>query len=40
MSKGDLYSTGLNERREVLGHEYVDNGLAASDDFMTGSRMR
>jgi 4-carboxymuconolactone decarboxylase len=34
MSKGDLYSTGLAMRREVLGHEYVDSGLAASDDFM------
>jgi 4-carboxymuconolactone decarboxylase len=34
MSKSDLYSTGLHVRREVLGHEYVDGGLAASDDFM------
>ena len=34
MSKGDLYSTGLGVRREVLGDEYVDNGLAASDEFM------
>jgi 4-carboxymuconolactone decarboxylase len=34
MSKGDLYSTGLDVRREVLGDEYVDGGIAASDDFM------
>lgn len=36
MSKSELYSTGLNMRREVLGREYVDAGLAASDDFMMG----
>jgi 4-carboxymuconolactone decarboxylase len=34
MSKADLYSTGLEVRREVLGDEYVDSGLAESDDFM------
>ncbi|OKH80872.1 gamma carboxymuconolactone decarboxylase [Mycobacterium sp. ST-F2] len=36
MSKSELYSTGLNMRRDVLGPEYVDAGLAASDDFMMG----
>ena len=34
MNKDDLYSIGLDVRREVLGHEYVDGGLATSDDFM------
>jgi 4-carboxymuconolactone decarboxylase len=34
MGKGDLYATGLDVRRDVLGHEYVDGGLAVSDDFM------
>ena len=28
----ELYEIGLKTRREVLGREYVDNGLAASDD--------
>jgi 4-carboxymuconolactone decarboxylase len=30
----ELFETGLDTRREVLGREYVDDGLAASDDFM------
>ena len=34
MGKSDLYSTGLDMRQEVLGREYVDAGLAGSDDFM------
>ena len=34
MGKGDFYTTGLDVRRDVLGHEYVDGGLAESDDFM------
>ena len=34
MSEGDLYSIGIDVRREVLGREYVDGGLAESDDFM------
>src|ERR1700740_1200886 len=35
MQQGELYATGLDTRRDVLGHEYVDSGLAAADDFMT-----
>src|SRR4249919_1379635 len=34
MNQNDLHSTGLDTRREVLGHEYVDTGLAGSDEFM------
>ncbi|HSV39935.1 MAG TPA: carboxymuconolactone decarboxylase family protein [Nocardioidaceae bacterium] len=34
MDTSDLHATGLDMRREVLGHEYVDAGLAGSDDFM------
>ena len=34
MTKSDLYSTGLHTRRDVLGHDYVEAGLASSDDFM------
>jgi 4-carboxymuconolactone decarboxylase len=34
MSEGDLYAIGIDVRREVLGSEYVDGGLAESDDFM------
>ena len=30
----ELFETGLTTRREVLGSAYVDDGLAASDDFM------
>jgi 4-carboxymuconolactone decarboxylase len=30
----DLFETGLEIRRAVLGSEYVDGGLAAADDFM------
>jgi 4-carboxymuconolactone decarboxylase len=29
-----LFQEGLNVRREVLGREYVDGGLAKADDFM------
>ena len=31
--KGDLFERGLAVRREVLGAEYVDQSLAAADDF-------
>ena len=34
MTKSDLHSTGLGTRRDVLGHDYVEAGLASSDDFM------
>lgn len=34
MDKGDLHATGLDMRRQVLGGEYVDAGLAESDEFM------
>ena len=34
MSRDDLLATGLDVRRDVLGAEYVDGGLAESDDFM------
>ena len=34
MNKSDLHSTGLDTRRDVLGHDYVEAGLANSDDFM------
>ena len=34
MTKSDLYSTGLDTRRAVLSHDYVEAGLASSDDFM------
>src|SRR5882757_9664716 len=34
MNTSDLHSTGLDTRREVLRHDYVDAGLASSDDFM------
>jgi 4-carboxymuconolactone decarboxylase len=36
MSDEDLYSVGLDVRRDVLGADYVDAGLATSDDFMMG----
>jgi 4-carboxymuconolactone decarboxylase len=29
----DLFETGLEIRRAVLGREYVDNAIAAADDF-------
>jgi 4-carboxymuconolactone decarboxylase len=32
-SHKDRYADGLNTRREVLGAEYVDKGMAAVDDF-------
>ena len=32
-SRKDLYETGLNIRREVLGSEYVDNSLKNATDF-------
>lgn len=31
--KGDLFERGLAVRREVLGADYVDQSLAAADDF-------
>jgi 4-carboxymuconolactone decarboxylase len=34
MNTSDLHSTGLDTRRDVLGHDYVEAGLASSDDFM------
>jgi 4-carboxymuconolactone decarboxylase len=36
MDNDDLFSIGLDARREVLGNDYVDSALAASDDFMMG----
>jgi 4-carboxymuconolactone decarboxylase len=30
----DLFDTGLNIRRQVLGADYVDNSLASADEFM------
>jgi 4-carboxymuconolactone decarboxylase len=35
MNEADLYERGLELRRDVLGAEYVDSGLARSDDFMS-----
>ena len=29
----DLFETGLNQRKATLGAEYVENNLAAADDF-------
>jgi 4-carboxymuconolactone decarboxylase len=34
MSDRSLFETGLEIRREVLGADYVDTGLAEADDFM------
>jgi 4-carboxymuconolactone decarboxylase len=34
MNEKDLHSTGLDTRRDVLGHGYVDASLAGSDEFM------
>ena len=34
MNEHDLHSTGLDARRDVLGHEYVGASLAGSDEFM------
>jgi 4-carboxymuconolactone decarboxylase len=34
MNVSDLHSTGLDARRDVLGRDYVEAGLASSDDFM------
>ena len=34
MNENDLHSTGLDTRRDVLGHEYVGASLASSDEFM------
>lgn len=31
--KGELFERGLEVRREVLGADYVDQSLAAADDF-------
>lgn len=31
--KGELFERGLQVRREVLGADYVDQSLAAADDF-------
>lgn len=33
MNQNDLHSTGLDTRRDVLGHEYVGASLASSDEF-------
>ena len=32
-SHKERYADGLKTRREVLGAEYVDKGMAAVDDF-------
>jgi 4-carboxymuconolactone decarboxylase len=34
MHQSDLYFAGLETRRDVLGDDYVQAGLASSDDFM------
>lgn len=34
MNQSDLHTTGLDTRRDVLGDDYVEAGLASSDDFM------
>jgi 4-carboxymuconolactone decarboxylase len=34
MSDRSLFETGLEIRRDVLGADYVDGGLAQADDFM------
>ena len=34
MPDNDLFETGIEVRREVLGAEYVDDNLAKSDGFM------
>jgi hypothetical protein len=34
MAENDLFNKGLEIRRDVLGKEYVDGGLAKADDFM------
>jgi 4-carboxymuconolactone decarboxylase len=34
MSDRSVFETGLEIRREVLGADYVDAGLAEADDFM------
>ena len=34
MTESDLFKTGLEKRREVLGAKYVDANLGASDEFM------
>ena len=31
--ESDTYKAGLAMRREVLGHQYVDDALAQADDF-------
>jgi 4-carboxymuconolactone decarboxylase len=33
-SDSDLFKTGLDVRRDVLGKDYVDGSLAKADDFM------
>lgn len=33
-SDSDLFNTGVEVRREVLGKEYVDSSIAKADDFM------
>lgn len=34
MAKNEMFEKGLKIRRDVLGAEYVDNGIAKADDFM------
>jgi len=34
MSESEMFRKGLEVRREVLGAEYVDGGIARADDFM------
>ena len=34
MAESDLFERGLQERRDVLGAEYVDANLADTDEFM------
>ena len=34
MAESELFETGLQARRDVLGAEYVDANLADADEFM------
>jgi 4-carboxymuconolactone decarboxylase len=36
MTTDDLFSIGLDTRRDTLGADYVDGALASSDNFMMG----
>ena len=40
MAESELFETGLQARRDVLGAEYVDANLADADEFMTIAKFR